>query len=59
MAHGQLLYNIFIDKCQDDYLKEIEGEDLVCHSDAQITEYFKKVLSINFHFIDEYIYAKL
>ena len=60
LAHGtfsseQLLYNIFIDKCQDDSLKEIEGEELVCDSDAQIAEYFKNSLSVNFHFIDEYI----
>ena len=60
LAHGtfsseQLLYNIFIDKCQDDSLKEIKGEELVCDSDAQIAEYFKNSLSVNFHFIDEYI----
>ena len=60
MAHGtfsskQLLYNIIIDKCQDDSLKEIEGEELVCDSDAQITEYFNNSLTINFNFNDEYI----
>ena len=59
MAHGtfssnQLLYNIIIDKCQNDSLKEIGGEELICDSDAQIAEYFKNTLSINFHFIDEY-----
>ena len=60
LAHGtfsskQLLYNIIIDKCQDDSLKEIGGEELICDSDAQIAEYFKNTLSINFNFIDEYI----
>jgi hypothetical protein len=49
------LYNIFIDKCQNDSLKEIGGEELICDSDAQIAEYFKNTLSINFNFIDEYI----
>ena len=60
LAHGtfnnnQKFYNIFLEKCSDDSLKQIEGEDLICSSDTEIYEYFDNRLTVYFNFIDEYI----
>ena len=60
LAHGtfhadQVIYNIFIDKCQDESLKEIVGQDQVCNTDAEIAQYFTNSLTTHLYFIDEYI----
>ena len=60
LSHGNYhpdatYYQILVDRCNEDTLKLVFGENYNCKNDDEINEYFTGVWGINFFIIDHYI----
>ena len=60
IAHGTSnpnakIYSIFMEKCQEDTLNLILGDNYHCKNDSEIDESFNTVRISNFYFINNYI----
>lgn len=60
IAHGTLndnlkLYSIIIEKCHEETLNLILGEEHHCKNDSEINKLFNSVRIVNFYFINNYI----
>ena len=49
------LYQVIVEKCNNDSIKLILGEKYYCKSDNEINQYFSGSKGIFFYFIDQYI----
>lgn len=48
-------YQVIVDKCNNDSLKLILGENYYCKNDSEIDQYFSGSQGFHFYFIDQYI----
>ena len=60
LSHGNYhpdatYYQILVDRCNEDTLKLVFGDNYNCKNDDEINEYFTGVWGINFYIIDHYI----
>ena len=52
---NQTFYSVVVEKCQEDTLQLIFGNNLHCKNETEIEKYFQKNHNFHFNFIDEYI----
>ena len=63
LGHGlfhknNVIYNIIVERCQENTIKYILGEGVHCRSDAQMVEYYRNTRGVrifNLHFVDNSI----